>query len=273
MAVPRASTVAMRLPCRIPVRRVCCSSQKAFSVIGTERTARVVGTRDSGSATPSSSSSVSLQRRSFGQYVSQDMRIVTNRLPKQQVEENRNAAPQSLAALVPTQVIPTAVQRTAYESLFFPLPAPPTSPSHPENCIVRCGLPRNLLQRNSFKEDLYPTTPHNYTPLRPSTEPGLSPLGRAVREVPWESRFELMKRRTEPKYCSEVRGTPRREYQEGMVEGCRVRPVFNPFVELTPAKRYRMDNWPSRREEEEFLCGGGGGPRRGHVEEKTHVRG
>ncbi|CAD7923813.1 unnamed protein product [Amoebophrya sp. A120] len=99
---------------------------------------------------------------------------------------------------------------------------------------------------NSWRTWLYPTQPHNFTSLRSVTEPGITPLDRAARDVPWESRFELVTRRVRPKYAAEVRGTPRREFQEGMVEGVRVRPVFNPFVELTNAKRYRLDNWPSR---------------------------
>eukprot|EP00392_Amoebophrya_sp_AT5.2_P009012 g9040.t1 len=101
-------------------------------------------------------------------------------------------------------------------------------------------------REDSWKTALYPSHPVNFTSLRPVTDAGLTPLDRAVRDVPWESRFQLTQRKVLPKYASEVRGTPRREYQEGLVDGMRVRPVFNPFVELTPEKRYRLDNWPSR---------------------------
>lgn len=37
-----------------------------------------------------------------------------------------------------------------------------------------------------------------------------------------------------------------RQNLEGVVDGMRVRPVFNKNVKLTRAKRYRLDNWPSR---------------------------
>lgn len=41
-------------------------------------------------------------------------------------------------------------------------------------------------------------------------------------------------------------GTPRMEYPENMIDGVRLRPTFNPYVRLTKAKRYVLDNWPSR---------------------------
>ena len=44
----------------------------------------------------------------------------------------------------------------------------------------------------------------------------------------------------------ETRGTPRSEFSEGTIDGIRVRPVQNPYVRLTKAKRYRLDNWMSR---------------------------
>lgn len=36
------------------------------------------------------------------------------------------------------------------------------------------------------------------------------------------------------------------EYPENLIDGVRVRPTFNPYVKLTKAKRYVLDNWPSR---------------------------
>lgn len=98
---------------------------------------------------------------------------------------------------------------------------------------------------STFPAQIYPGHPHNFTPLRP-IPPGFAALDRAVRDVAWESRFVLMERRIAPKYASECRGTPRREIQDGLVDGIRVRPVQNPYVELKPAIRYRLNTWPSR---------------------------
>ncbi|UVC54243.1 hypothetical protein MACJ_003778 [Theileria orientalis] len=69
---------------------------------------------------------------------------------------------------------------------------------------------------------------------------------RAVRELPWRSRFDVLKQRIKPIYMSECPGTPRREYQENMINGIRIHPTFNPYVRLNKEKRYRLDNWPSR---------------------------
>mmetsp|Transcript_40435 Transcript_40435/g.94556 ORF Transcript_40435/g.94556 Transcript_40435/m.94556 type:complete len:337 (+) Transcript_40435:109-1119(+) len=96
-----------------------------------------------------------------------------------------------------------------------------------------------------FPEQLYPGHPHNFTPLRP-IRTGFSALDRAVREAAWESRFDLMERRIMPRYAAECVGTPRRENQDGLVRGIRVRPVQNPFVRLKPAMKYRLNTWQSR---------------------------
>lgn len=93
---------------------------------------------------------------------------------------------------------------------------------------------------------IYPASPFNFTPLRPFKPSHFEADQRAVREVPWESRFDLQKRRIKPRLFDECVGTPRREYQEGMVNGIRVRPVQNPYYELTKANRYPLDNWSSR---------------------------
>lgn len=75
-------------------------------------------------------------------------------------------------------------------------------------------------------------------------------VDRAVRELPWRSRFEILKERVKPRYMSECPGTPRREYQENVINGIRIAPTFNPYVELNKEKRYRLDNWPSRNWDE-----------------------
>jgi hypothetical protein len=49
-----------------------------------------------------------------------------------------------------------------------------------------------------------------------------------------------------PKYADECIGTPRRELQDGLVGGVRVRPVQNPYVKLTRAQAYRLNTFPSR---------------------------
>ncbi|CAD7953019.1 unnamed protein product [Amoebophrya sp. A25] len=127
---------------------------------------------------------------------------------------------------------------------------PPLQPMRPNE-------DRLMHMDNSFVTNLYPQHPLNFTSLRAVTQAGITPLDRAVRDVPWESRFDLVKRMIFPKYCAPVgdftrgaisrgTGTPRRAYQEGCVEGVRVRPTFNPFVDLSDQKRYVLDNWPSR---------------------------
>ncbi|CAJ1429916.1 unnamed protein product [Effrenium voratum] len=87
--------------------------------------------------------------------------------------------------------------------------------------------------------------PQNFTPLRP-VPAGFTALDRAVRDVAWESRFELLARRIAPRYAAEPVGTPRREMQDGLVAGIRVRPVQNPYVRLKPAMKYRLNTWQSR---------------------------
>lgn len=96
-----------------------------------------------------------------------------------------------------------------------------------------------------FPVQAYPGHPHNFTPLRPIA-PGFAPLDRAVRDIAWESRFDLLERAITPRYCGECRGTPRREPQDGLVAGIRVRPVQNPYVRLKAAHRYRLNTWPSK---------------------------
>jgi len=91
----------------------------------------------------------------------------------------------------------------------------------------------------------YPGHPHNFTSLRPIS-PGFDHVDRAVRDKAWESRFDLLNRIIPPRYYGEVPGTPRRELQDGVVGGIRVRPAQNPTVKLTPGVRYRLNAWPSK---------------------------
>lgn len=88
----------------------------------------------------------------------------------------------------------------------------------------------------------------NFTPLRPSVSKNLpSALDRAVREVPWESREEIIgSRLIRPEFASESIGTPRREYQGGMMDGMRVRAVFNPYFKPHGQLRKQFDRWKSR---------------------------
>jgi hypothetical protein len=111
--------------------------------------------------------------------------------------------------------------------------------------VVRAHNRPQVFQGSSFPAQAYPAHPHNFTPLRP-TPPGFSTLDRAVREIAWESRFDILERAISPKYATECRGTPRRELQDGLVGGIRVRPVQNPYVTLTRAKKYPLNSWPSR---------------------------
>eukprot|EP01066_Platyproteum_vivax_P006017 Platyproteum_vivax@DN186_c0_g1_i1.p1 len=73
-----------------------------------------------------------------------------------------------------------------------------------------------------------------------------TPVDRAVREIPYESRFDIFKQRKKPVYMDECVGTPRQEYQENVIDGIRVKPTFNPYVKMTRAKRYTLDRWESR---------------------------
>lgn len=121
----------------------------------------------------------------------------------------------------------------------------PVSPP-PEGAVICRGHNRPDASAGSIMPaQIYPGHPHNYTPLRPIQQ-GFSPLDRAVRDLPWESRFDLLDRKITPRYAEECPGTPRREIQDGLVGGIRVRPVQNPHVELTPAQRYRLNTYLSK---------------------------
>ncbi|CDI81940.1 hypothetical protein, conserved [Eimeria acervulina] len=90
---------------------------------------------------------------------------------------------------------------------------------------------------------------------------------REARAVPWEPREELLQARKEPRYMAECKGTPRIEYAENMIDGVRLRPTFNPYVKLTKAKRYVLDNWPSRNwaDWNPYSCFVRGSRRRYHI--------
>eukprot|EP00438_Fugacium_kawagutii_P015858 Skav209342 [mRNA] locus=scaffold241:431710:438587:- [translate_table: standard] len=91
-----------------------------------------------------------------------------------------------------------ALQRNDYADELRNLPQEPlpeTTP--PPGAVIRRPQNRPAAFAGSrFPAQLYPGHPHNFTPLRPVTV-GFSALDRAVREVAWESRFDLMERRIE----------------------------------------------------------------------------
>jgi len=132
--------------------------------------------------------------------------------------------------------------RSDEETRALPDLAPQSAPAPEGALIVRS---HNTRAFGAPAVQAYPAHPFNFTPLRP-VPAGFSAADRAVREVAWESRFDILTRRIEPTYCSECPGTPRRELQDGIVGGIRVRPAQNPFVKLTPANRYRLNVWASK---------------------------
>lgn len=121
----------------------------------------------------------------------------------------------------------------------------PSDTAPPDAVIVRKHNGPAPAAGSMFPKQAYPAHPHNFTPLR-AVAPGFSAMDRAVRDVAWESRFDLLERAIAPRYMGEGRGTPRRELQDGLVNGVRVRPVQNPYVRLKAAQRYRLNAWPSR---------------------------
>jgi len=143
------------------------------------------------------------------------------------------------------QLDKTAVERLVEQKLRPPKEVAKLA-VNPHDVVVRAATSvHSPITGLETPSRITPTTPHNFTPLRPVT-PGFSTLDRAVREVPWESRFDILKRRVRPRYMDECKGTPIRQYMEGVVDGLRIRPVFNPYVKLNRQKRYRLDTYPSR---------------------------
>ena len=96
-----------------------------------------------------------------------------------------------------------------------------------------------------FSRSLHSSEPANFIPLR-SVPPGFNSLDRASRDFPWETRFDLVDRRIEPKFMRSCVGTPRREYQAGMVDGVRIRPAFNPYFVPNKRKLREWNTWASR---------------------------
>ena len=88
---------------------------------------------------------------------------------------------------------------------------------------------------------------HNFTPLRPiqASHSG-SLIDRAARETPFESRFDLLTRLRSPEFCRESAGTPRRDYQEGVVQGVRMRAVQNPYYTPNRRELRQFNLWRSR---------------------------
>ena len=119
-------------------------------------------------------------------------------------------------------------------------------PNSGELAVVRLyNLPNRVGWDGSF---LYPSeSPLNFTPLRsiPNNLPGSLP--RAAREVPWESKDDILNQRmVRPEFANECRGTPRREFQGGMIDGVRTRPIANPFFKPYGQILKQFDRWASR---------------------------
>ena len=95
---------------------------------------------------------------------------------------------------------------------------------------------------------LYPSeSALNYTPLHSVSSKHPSSLDRAIREVPWESKADIISQRfIRPEFANEATGTPRREYQGGMINGIRVRAVYNPYFRAFGQLRKQFDRWKSR---------------------------
>lgn len=123
--------------------------------------------------------------------------------------------------------------------------APRAAPPPANAVILRQQNSPSAGSGSTFPTQAYPAHPHNFTPLRP-VPAGFEAVDRAVRDVAWESRFDLLERRIVPRYASECVGTPRRGLQDGMVNGIRVRPVQNTHVFLNKSKKYRLNAWESR---------------------------
>jgi hypothetical protein len=85
----------------------------------------------------------------------------------------------------------------------------------------------------------------NFTPNRNSRLP--TSIDRAIREVPQENKYDIISDRIlRPEFTNECVGTPRREYQGGMVNGIRIRAVANPYFKAFGQKRKQFDRWRSR---------------------------
>ncbi|PHJ16412.1 bir protein [Cystoisospora suis] len=108
---------------------------------------------------------------------------------------------------------------------------------------LKGGIPVALLLPRAVAYSRRRLPPAACAPCRHSSSDAVQ---RAVREIPWEKRRDLLQRRQAPEYAGECRGTPRREFNTNVIDGIRVKPTFNPFVKLNKAKRYVIDNWPSR---------------------------
>jgi hypothetical protein len=102
--------------------------------------------------------------------------------------------------------------------------------------------PYNLQIRSLLSS---PIKPLNFIPSR-AIQGGLLSVDRAVREIPFQSRLDLLKYRKRPVYFAESIGTPRRENQTGLINSIRVRSVFNPSFVPNRQKIRQLKTWKSR---------------------------
>lgn len=142
----------------------------------------------------------------------------------------------------------TAAHRNATESISPDFILGEFVSLQPGSVIVReiNHLPKHVGWDGTW---LYPReSPLNFTPLRPIDRLLESSIDRVVREVPFENKHEIVSRRlVRPVFAREPEcGTPRREYQGGMIDGLRVRAVFNPYYKPTGQKLKQMNQWKSR---------------------------
>jgi hypothetical protein len=114
--------------------------------------------------------------------------------------------------------------------------------------IIRSyNFPTNGVDGWTNGEFLYPSeSPLNFTPLQSLNQLLPSALDRVVREVPMESNSEILKRAIRPEFASECVGTPRQEFQGGMIDGVRVRAIANPYFKPYGQIRKQFDRWKSR---------------------------
>ena len=153
----------------------------------------------------------------------------------------RSPSPLKTASFLNAQDSISSVERYS-----IPVVSPFTDPECVSNCIARpYNFPSRIGWDGSF---LYPPeSALDFTPLRPVSKISHTALDRAVREVPWEGKSEILsKRLIRPEFFRESQGTPRREYQAGMINGIRVRAVFNPFFRPYGQKKKQFDRWSSR---------------------------
>ncbi len=133
--------------------------------------------------------------------------------------------------------------------IVHPLESSETSPVSSLGVIVRSfNCPANGVDGWANAEYMYPAqSPLNFSPLQSVDPIYPKALDRAVRETPLDSNSEILTNRMiRPEFASECTGTPREEYQGGMLDGIRVRQVFNPYFRPYGQIRKQFDRWKSR---------------------------